>query len=154
MTVRPHRFAPLAALLLCLAAPAWAAKQVVALFPPETIGAGADNVLRPAVPILDQTLKQKLEDRFDIRPAGPLPASSTEEQHRRRARSLGASYILSGNLSRIGKAVTLDLTITPTEEPGKGRTVVVTGTLDEPSPLLPAYGSLFVRMGTEAALKT
>jgi hypothetical protein len=154
MTIRARRFAPLAALLLGLAGPAWAAKQVVALFPPETTETGTDNVLRPAVPILEQTLAQKLEDRFDVRPSGALPVPVAEEQRRRRARSLGASYILSGNLSRIGKAVTLDLTLAPAEEPGKGRTVVVTGMLDDPSPFSPAYASLFRRLGTEAALET
>jgi hypothetical protein len=154
MTVRLKRFAPLAALLVCLAGPADAAKQVVALFPPETTEIGADNVLRPAIPVLEQTLTQKLEDRFDIRPAGALPVvPAPDEQRRRKARSLGASYILSGNLSRIGKAVTLDLTIAPAEEPAKGRTVVVTGALDDPSPVSPAYGSLFRSLGTEAALK-
>jgi hypothetical protein len=152
MTPRARRLAATAALLLCIAGPSHAAKQVVALFPPWTAETGADNVLRSALPILDQTLNQRLEDRFDIRPAGASPAA-TEEQRRRRARSLGASYILSGNLSRIGKAVTLDLTLAPVEEPGKGRTVVVTGTLDDPSPLSPSHASLFRRLGTEAALK-
>ena len=154
MTIRARRLALQAALAFCLACPAHAAKQVVALFPPETTETGADNVLRPAIPTLEQTLTQALEDRFDIRPAGASPAVPPgEEERRRRARSLGASYILSGNLSRIGKAVTMDLTIAPAEEPGKGRTVVVTGTLDDPSPISPAYGSLFRRLGTEAALK-
>jgi len=154
MTARALRLAPLAALIICLAAPSWAAKQAVALFPPETTETGADNVLRPALPILEQTLTQKLEDRFDLRPSGAFPVPAAEEQRRRRARSLGAAYILSGNLSRIGKTVTLDLTIAPAEESGKGRTVVVTGTLDDPSPLSPAYASLFRRLATEAAVKT
>ena len=154
MTSRARRFAPLAALLLCIAGPALGAKQVVALFPPDTTEAGADNVLRPAIPILEQTLKQKFEDRFDIRPAGALPVPATEEQRRRRARSLGTSYVLYGNLSRIGKTVTLDLTIAPSEEPGKGRTVVVTGMLEDTSPLSPAYASLFRRLGTEGAIRT
>ena len=151
MTARTRRFAASAALLFCIGGPAYAAKQVVALFPPETAETGADNVLRPAVPILERTLTQDLEDRFDIRAAGGTPSTNSEELRRQRARSLGASYILSGNLSRIGKAVTMDLTIAPTEEPGKGRTIVVTGTLPDPATLSPAYETLFRSLGTEAA---
>jgi hypothetical protein len=151
MTARARRLAASAALFLFLAGPAYAAKQVVALFPPATAETGADNVLRAAVPILEQTLKQDLEDRFDIRAAGGSPAADSGELRRHRARSLGASYILSGNLSRIGKAVTMDLTIAPTEDPGKGRTVVVTGTLPDPATLSPAYETLFRSLGTDAA---
>jgi hypothetical protein len=152
MIARPGRFVAAAALLLCLAGPAYPAKQVVVLFAPEVAEKGADNVLRQALPILDQALKQNMEDRFDVRTGGPL-APAAEEQRQRRARSLGGSYILSGNLSRIGKAVTLDLTLAPVEEPGKGRTVVVTGTFGDMSPISPAFSSLFRRMGEEAALK-
>ncbi|MBP2669657.1 MAG: hypothetical protein H6Q80_1859, partial [Deltaproteobacteria bacterium] len=42
MTIRARRLALLAALAFCLACPAHAAKQVVALFPPETTETGAD----------------------------------------------------------------------------------------------------------------
>jgi hypothetical protein len=150
MTARARRLAASAALLFCIAGPAHAAKQVVALFPPDPAETGADNVLRPAVPILEQALSQGLEDRFDIRKGSALPAASAEAR-RQRARSLGASYILSGNLSRIGKTVTMDVTIAPTEDPGKGRTVVVDGTLPDPSPLSPTYASLFRVLGAEAA---
>ena len=58
----------LLAALLCLAAPARAARQALALFPPEIVPAGTDNALRPALPVLEQTLKEKLADRFDVRP--------------------------------------------------------------------------------------
>jgi hypothetical protein len=154
MTARARRLAVHAALLLlCLAGPANAAKQVVALFPPETTEAGEDNVLRPAAPVLAQTLKTGLEDRFDVRAAGASPAAASEETRRHRARSLGASYILSGNLSRIGKTVSMDLFIAPTEEPGKGRTVVVTGTLPDLSPLSPSYGPFFRNLGADAAAR-
>jgi len=156
MTPRPRRHAPivLAALLLGLAGrSAWAARQVVALFPPEAVESGADNVLRPALSILEPTLKEKLEDRFDVRPSGPAAVPHKKEQRLRKARSLGASYILTGSLSRIGKSVTLDVTIAPTEEPEKGRTVVVTGTLEDPSPSSPAYAAQFRRLATEASLK-
>src|SRR3972149_2455336 len=58
------------AALLCLAAPVLAARQTLALFPPEIHPADADNTLRSAIPVIEQTLKEKLGDRFDVRPAG------------------------------------------------------------------------------------
>ena len=155
MTLRPRTTALLLlAALLCLAAPALAARQAVALFPPEIFPAGTDNALRPAVPVLEQTLKERLADRFDVRPAGEGTAAATDDTRRRRARTLGAAYVLTGNLSRIGKTVTLDVTIAPVEEPGQGRTVVVSGTLENPSALTPQDLALFRRLGLEAALKT
>ncbi|MBP2689010.1 MAG: uncharacterized protein H6Q83_1197 [Deltaproteobacteria bacterium] len=154
MTFRPRTTALLLlAALLCLAAPVFAARQTLALFPPEIIPPGTDNALRPAIPVMEQTLKEKLGDRFDVRTAGEESAPPTDETRRRRARTLGASYILTGNLSRIGKAVELDVTIAPVEEPAKGRTVVVTDVLENPSALTPGDLALFRRMATEAALK-
>jgi hypothetical protein len=144
----------LLAALLCLAAPALAARQTLALFPPQIIPAGTDNALRPAVPVLEQTLKETLADRFDVRPAGEGIIAATDDTRRSKARTLGASYVFTGNLSRIGKAVTLDVTIAPAEEPGKGRTVVVSGALENPSELTPRDLALFRRLGTEAALNT
>jgi len=138
---------------LCFAAPAFAARHTLALFPPEILPAGEDNTLRPAIPVLEQTLKEKLEDRFDVRPAGQGTSPSTGDMRRRRARALGASYVFTGNLSRIGNAVTLDVTIAPVEEPGMGRTVVVSGVLGNASASDPRDLSLFRRLGTEAALK-
>ena len=140
--------------LLWFSSPALAARQTLALFPPEIVSAGTDNALRPAVTILEQTLKEKLADRFDVRPAGEGTASATDDARRHKARTLGASYVFTGNLSRIGKAVTLDVTIAPVEEPGKGRTVVVSGSLENPSALTPGDLALFRRLATEAALKT
>jgi hypothetical protein len=154
MTSRPRTTAILLlAALLCLAAPALAARQTLALFPPDILPAGTDNALRPAVPVLEQTLKEKLADRFDVRTAGEGTAPATDELRRRRARTLGASYVFTGHLSRIGKAVALDVTIAPVEEPGKGRTVVVSGALENPSALTPRDLAVFRRMATEAALK-
>ena len=69
----------LLAVLLCLAAPAVAARQTLALFPPEIVPGGTDNALRPAVPVLEQTLKEKLADRFDVRPAGEGTVPSTDD---------------------------------------------------------------------------
>ena len=144
----------LLAALLCHAAPALAARQTLALFPPVIVPSGTDNALRPAVPVLEQTLKEKLADRFDVRPAGDGTATATDEARRRKARALGASYVFTGNLSRIGKTVTLDMTISPVEEPGKGRTVIVSGALENPSALTPRDLDLIRRLGLEAALKT
>jgi len=139
--------------LLWFSSPANAARHALALFPPEIAPAGTDNVLRPAIPVLEQTLKEKLGDRFDVRPAGEGIAPATDDARRRKARTLGASYVFTGNLARIGKTVTLDVTIAPVEEPGKGRTVVVTGALENPSALSPRDLELFRRLGTEAADK-
>jgi hypothetical protein len=154
MTSRPRTTALLLlAGFLSLAAPALAARQTLALFPPEIVPAGTDNALRSAVPVLEQTLKEKLADRFDVRPAGEGTVSWTDDARRRKSRTLGASYIFTGNLSRIGKTVTLDVTIAPVEESGKGRTVVVSGSLENPSALTPRDLALFRRLATEASLK-
>jgi hypothetical protein len=141
----------LASLIWVLATglPAEAARQSVALFPPDVIPPTADNVLGPAVPILEQALKAKLEERFDVRPAGIHAA--TPDLRRRKARSLGASYTVSGTVSRIGRGVTLDVILSPTEDPGKGRTVVVSGVLGDSSTLSPLYAAVFRQLGAEAA---
>jgi hypothetical protein len=145
----------LIAALLCLAAPpAHAARQTLALFPPEIVLAGTDNALRPAIPLLEQSLKEGLADRFDIRASGEGASPTTDDARRHRARTLGASYVFTGHLSRIGKAVTLDVTIAPVEEPGNGRTVVVSGVLENPSAPTPRDLALVRRLGTEAALKS
>ena len=154
MTPRPRTTALLIlAALLCLASPALAARQTLALFPPEIVPAGTDNALRPAVPVLEQAMKEKLADRFDVRPAEEGTATATDDARRHRARTLGASYVFTGHLTRIGKAVTLDVTIAPVEEPEKGRTVVVSGVIENPSAPTPRDLALFRRLGTEAALK-
>lgn len=154
MTPRPRTTALLLlAALFCLATPALAARQTLALFPPEIVPAGTDNALRPAVKVLEETLKEKLGDRFDVRSAGEGTAYATDDTRRHRARTLGASYVFAGHLTRIGKAVTLDVTIAPVEEPEKGRTVVVSGALENPSALTPRDLALFRRLATEAALK-
>ena len=154
MTARPGTtLILLLVALLWFSSPALAARQTLALFPPEIVPAGTDNALRPAVTVLEQTLKEKLADRFDVRPAGEGTAPSTDETRRRRARTLGASYIFTGDLSRIGKAVELDVTIAPVEEPAKGRTVVVSGALENPSAPTPPDLALFRRLATEAALR-
>lgn len=155
MTPRPRTtLLLLLAVLLWLSPSAHAARQTLALFPPEILPAGTDNALRPAVPILEQALKGRLADRFDVRTAGDGSVPANEDARRRKARTLGASYVFTGNLSRIGKAVTLDVTIAPVEDPQKGRTVVVSGVLENPPTLSPRDLALIRRLGTEAALKS
>ncbi len=141
------------ATLLALSSRASAARQVVALFPPDVISAAGDNVLLPAVPAVETAIKEKLAERFDVRPADSPAPMPTDERKRRKARSLGASYMLTGTLSRIGKGVTLDVTLAPVEESGKGRTVVVSGVMDDASPGSPPNAAVFRQLGTEAALR-
>jgi hypothetical protein len=141
------------AALLILSTRVDAARQVVALFPPELNPAAADNVLLPALPILEKALQEKLKERFDVRSASSPVSVTTEERMRSKARSIGASYILTGTLSRIGKGVTLDVTLAPVEDSGKGRTVVVSGVLEDASPVSSRYSGLFRWMGTDAALR-
>ena len=154
MTARPTTTAVILLLvaLLWFSSPAQAARQALALFPPEISPSGTDNTLRPAVPVLEQTLKEKLADRFDVRPAGEGTSPANDDSRRNKARALGASYVLTGNLAHIGKTVTLDVTIAPVEEPGNGRTVVVSGAIENPSALTPGDLAQFRRLGAEAAL--
>jgi FG-GAP-like repeat len=137
---------------LCLAAPVHAARQILAVFPPDVLAAGADNVLRPAVPIVERSLRERLGDRFDVRPAEDA-AGSNALQRRMNARALGASYILHGTLSRIGSGVSLDVTIAPTEDPGKGRTVVVSAVLADLSATSPRYATVLRDLGRDAAAR-
>jgi hypothetical protein len=135
--------------LLAAAGTAAAARQTVAFFPLQNL---SDNAIASDVAKLGQSLKDKLQDRLDV-----LPVTGMEAQDpamvRKKARAIGATYVLTGAVSRIGRTFTLDLTLAATEDPGKGRTVVVNGTGD-----LPAAGSaglppLFSRMAIEAAAR-
>ncbi|MGE5188954.1 MAG: FG-GAP-like repeat-containing protein, partial [Gemmatimonadota bacterium] len=126
----------LALALLQEAAPALAAHQVVALFTPEVLDGTAPGA-EGGPPTLDngalatrleQSLKEKLQDRFDIRLAGPGGGRADGAEAKRKARALGATYTLHGTVTRIGRSVSLDLTLAPVEAPGKGTTVVVSGT--------------------------
>lgn len=116
--------AVLLGVFLLSAAPqaARAAMQAVALFPPESAGDPAVSNLSAR---MGQLLQEKLKDRFDI----TLLESAGEEgraEERRKARALGATYILTGNLVRVGRSVSLDLTLRPTEGTTPGKTVVAT----------------------------
>jgi hypothetical protein len=101
---------------------AHAGRQSVALFPPQAAGVEDGASVSS---LLGQALAEKLRDRFDVRMVGQDGRSDPEER-KRKARSLGATYVLTGNVSRIGRTATLDLTLAQTENPGKGRTVFVT----------------------------
>ena len=137
--------------LLVFAGRVDASRQVVALFPPEIDPAAEDNVLLPSVPILEKAMKEQLEKRFDVRPVVFGVPETTEERKRAKARSIGASYTVTGHVSRIGKGVTLDVTLAPVEDSGKGRTVVVSGILDNVSPSSAQYPAVFQQLGFDAA---
>lgn len=126
------------------AVPALAANQVVALFTPEIVDGSASA--GPGGPELsdwdslglklEQAIKEKLQDRFDVRLAGPGGGPADGNTAKRKARALGATYTLKGTVTRVGRGVTLDLTLAPVEEPGKGKTVVATAT-DAETPTQP-----------------
>jgi hypothetical protein len=97
------------------------ARQTVAFFPLQNL---SDNTAADDLSRLGQALKERLQDRLDVQ-AIPIEGAQDPSQVRKRARSLGATYILTGAVSRIGRTITLDLTLAATEDPGKGRTVVV-----------------------------
>ena len=130
--------------LLQEAAPVLAANQVVALFTPEIVYGSASAAQGGAAPAetdalalrLEQALKEKLQDRFEVRLAGPGGGRADGDAAKRKARALGATYTLRATLTRIGRGVTLDLTLAPVEESGKGKTVVVTAA-DSETPAQP-----------------
>ena len=156
MRTRPLLIASLAAISCCLfLAESQAGKQSLALFPPQAVG--VEDGARIST-LLGQALGEKLRDRFDVRMVGQAGRSDPEER-KRKARSLGATYVLTGNVSRIGRTATLDLTLAPTENPGKGRTVFVTakekrGNADEQrTPGNAALPFTYRRMAIEASAK-
>ncbi|MGA7103791.1 MAG: hypothetical protein WBX49_00450 [Candidatus Deferrimicrobiaceae bacterium] len=123
MRARPLLIAFLAALFCgILHADLPAGRQTVALFPPHALG--VEDGTRVSV-LLGQALADLLRSRFDVHLVTGKEGSDPVER-KRKARSLGATYVLTGNVSRIGHSATLDLTLAPTEDPGKGRTVFVT----------------------------
>jgi hypothetical protein len=139
-----------AAAVLCLLAigPARGARQTVAFFPLENL---SDNSAATDISLLEKSLKERLQDRLDVQ---LLPADDARDPARTRAkaRGLGASYILTGAVSRIGRTFTLDLTIAAAEDPGKGRTVVVSA-VDEETHAGNGMRPAFNRMSIEAAAR-
>ena len=143
----------LLAMVLVFAPRVHAARHIVALFPPEIDSSLAgDNVLVPAIQIVENAMKEQLGKRFEVRSAvARFFSSSVEDQRRRGARSIGASYMVTSTLSRIGRGVTLDVTLAPVENAEKGRMVVVSGILGEMSASSHGYSETFSRLGDEAA---
>lgn len=140
--------AAVAAFCLVEIGTAFGAPQTVAFFPLQNL---SDNAIAADVSRLGQTLKDKLQDRLDVQLVltgeGQNPA-----QIRKKARSLGAAYILTGAVSRIGRTLTLDLTLSATEDPGKGRTIVV-NSAEDGAQAGTAVRPAFNRLATEAAAK-
>ena len=124
MRTLPRLRCLLLGLFLLVAAPGTvcAAMQVVALFPPDAVGDSSVSNLPGGIgPIL----LEKLKDRFDVTLLESTEGGDGAER-RRKARALGANYILTGTLARVGRTVTLDLTLMPTEGNTTGNTVVAT----------------------------
>lgn len=139
-----------AAVLLCFpCATALATRQLVAMYPLQNL---ADNTFESDVASLGNLLKEKLQDRLDIH-ALTADYAANPETAKRKARGLGATYVLTGAFSKIGRTVTLDLTLAAIEDAGKGRTVVATGaderTRGGTGGLPPAYA----RMAAESAAR-
>lgn len=123
MRARPLLIASLAAIFFCLfLAESRAGKQSLALFPPRAVG--VEDEARMST-LLGQALGETLRERFEVHPVKPDPGSDPGKR-KEKARSLGASYVLTGNVTRIGHMASLDITLSPTENPEKGRTVFVT----------------------------
>ena len=113
---------PFAVICWIFFADARAGRQSMALFPPHPVG--LEDGERVST-LLGQSLADKLKDRFDVHLLDGKTGNDPDGR-RRKARALGATYILTGTVSRIGRTATLDVTLAPTENPVKGRTVFVT----------------------------
>lgn len=123
MRARPLLIAAIAAFFCgMILAQAWAGRQSVALVPPQAFGMEEGQGISE---LLARSLAENLKDRFDVHLVGG-EAGNDPVWQKRKARSLGATYLLTGTVSRIGRTATLDLTLAPTEDPEKGRTVFVT----------------------------
>ncbi len=156
MRVRSLLFASIAAATCWLfLADARAGRQSAALVPPRTAGVADGETVSDLV---GRSLAEKLSDRFDVRLVGRGEGNGPDEW-RRKARSSGATYVITGNVSRIGNTATLDMTIAPTEDPEKGRTVFVTAEdkgAPQAAPGNPGAGDLpfvYRRMVIEASAK-
>jgi hypothetical protein len=156
MRARPLLIASLAAIFCCLfLAEARAGKQSLALFPPQAVG--MEDGARIST-LLAQALGETLRERFDVHLV-TLDQGSDPGKRKQKARSLGVTYVLTGNVTRIGRTASLDITLSPTENPEKGRTVFVT-VEDGRSPSrmqgeagTPALPPAYRMMATEASAK-
>ncbi len=137
-----------AVLCLLAAGPTLGARQTVAFFPLQNL---SDNSVAADISLLGKSLKDRLQDRLDVQMAtadDPRDPAGI----RKKARSLGATYILTGAVSRIGRTFSLDLTLAAAEDPGKGRTVVVSAA-DDGAPAGTGLRPAFNRMSIEAAAR-
>ncbi len=164
MRVRPLLVVPvlLALALWQDAAPALAASQPVALFTPDIVDGSASGARADSGPLgrdalasrLEQALKEKLQDRFDVRLAGHDARTDDGAFRKRRAGVLEATYTLTAVLTRIGRSAALDLVLSPVDGPGKGRTVVVTGTdAETPAPQNREIPFVYRRLVIEGSAK-
>lgn len=126
-----------------------AARQAVVLAPLSL----SDNTLESRRETLEKTVLEKLRDRFDVHAAAPGNTEDPAEAARRKSRAVGAGYIVTGSATRIGRSVTLDLSIAPSEAPAMARTVVATGTEETLSPPGPELTPLLRRLVTEATAR-
>jgi len=138
------------AAMIAFASPAAAARRIVALFPPDLLASAGDNVLSPAVPVVEKAIRETLGERFEVRTPSLPETGVTDLAKRRKARSIGAEYLVVAAISRIGQGVTIDVTLAPVEDLGKSRTVVVSGSLEGAPALSERYVSLFRGLGTNA----
>jgi hypothetical protein len=123
MRARPLLIAAIAAFSCgMILAQARAGRQSVALVPPQPVGMEEGQRISG---LLAQSLADNLKDRFDVHLVGG-ETGNDPGWWKRKARTLGATYVVTGTVSRIGRTATLDLTLAPTEDPGKGRTVFIT----------------------------
>jgi len=123
MRGRPLLIASLAAISCCLfLTESRAGKQSLALFPPQAVG--VEDGARIST-LLGQAMGEMLGERFEVH-IFKVDEGSDPGKRKRKARSLGATYVLTGNVTRIGLMASLDITLSPTENPVKGRTVFVT----------------------------
>jgi hypothetical protein len=156
MRARPFLIASLAAISCCLfLAESRAGKQSLALFPPQAVG--VEDGARIST-LLGQALGETLRERFDVHLA-TLEQGSDPGKRKQKARSLGVTYVLTGNVTRIGRTASLDITLSPTENPEKGRTVFVTVEAGRSSSEMqgeegtPALPPAYRMMATEASAK-
>src|SRR4030066_1447529 len=110
MRARPLLIAAIAAFAGgMLLAQARAGRQSVALVPPQPVGMEEGQGISA---LLAQTLAENLKDRFDVHLVGG-EAGGGPGWWKRKARALGATYVLTGTVSRIGRTAPPHLTLAP-----------------------------------------
>jgi hypothetical protein len=105
-----------------LLANADAARQGAVLIPIDLSG---DNTIGIRKGALDISIAEKLADRFDVQRL-PSDTAGDPEAIRKKARSIGRPYLIEGSVIRIGRSVSLELRIGPSDPGASGKTVVAT----------------------------